>query len=698
MCLALVVVLLVAVPARACGPFLPDSIVERDDIILAAPKATFAKELARIEPSMPVGFKAVPPTRKGQWPRESTSENYAVQTALADDADLRQALTDRRVPEDDAAAILANYRAARMAIAEYITAFATWNVWRTWTWDKEKSSAPKPRFQPPDVPAGLPDEFAEYLRGAILYHQGSPADARVSWQKVLQLDPSQRHWRSTWAAFMLGKSLVDDDPAKAVEWLRLTRKLAKDGFADSLGLASSSIGWEARALLHMKPPRFVEAIELYVEQMSGGEPTASASLQRAVAKVLVAKDDDLTPLARNVTTRRVITAYFISRGGPWQPNPDAKARGKWLAAVEAAKVAVAEDAERFALVAYQLGEMDVAKRWLAVAPPDSVMTHWLHAKLLLRDGKLAEASEELALAAPKLPLPASLSTWPRFRDIGLGDMAGVPPEARIRGELGSLRLARGKYTEALDALLSAGDWLDSAYIAERVLTADELKTYVDALPPAALKTGNVPEECRGQLRHLLARRLARLGRFEEARAYFSPELQPGLDEYVRGLRDGNNARLAKEKQAEALWSAARVARSHGMELLGTELEPDSYIYGGSYEESRPDPAMAVGNKLVPSSPDERARVAASRIEPDKRFHYRYVAADLAWRAAAMMPDESDETANVLCVAGTWLKDRDPKAADRFYKALVTRCGKTALGKKAKTLHWFPVIAPTPRPE
>jgi hypothetical protein len=85
----------------------------------------------------------------------------------------------------------------------------------------------------------------------------------------------------------------------------------------------------------------------------------------------------------------------------------------------------------------------------------------------------------------------------------------------------------------------------------------------------------------------------------------------------------------------------------------------------------------------------RRRAAQHGVEPDARFHYRYRAADLAWQAVSLMPDGTDETARRLCVAGSWLKDRDPAAADRFYRALVRRCGQTALGRQAETLRWFP---------
>jgi len=66
-----------------------------------------------------------------------------------------------------------------------------------------------------------------------------------------------------------------------------------------------------------------------------------------------------------------------------------------------------------------------------------------------------------------------------------------------------------------------------------------------------------------------------------------------------------------------------------------------------------------------------------------------VAADHAWAAMQLMPDDSDELARLCTEAGGWLKGRDPDAADRFYKALVTRCASTDLGKQAAALRWFP---------
>lgn len=85
------------------------------------------------------------------------------------------------------------------------------------------------------------------------------------------------------------------------------------------------------------------------------------------------------------------------------------------------------------------------------------------------------------------------------------------------------------------------------------------------------------------------------------------------------------------------------------------------------------------------------RLTAHAVRPDKRFHYRYIAADLAWDAAQLMPNQADQTAEVLCLAGNWLRDRDDQAAERFYQALVRRCSKTQIGLEAERIRWFPKI-------
>ena len=89
---------------------------------------------------------------------------------------------------------------------------------------------------------------------------------------------------------------------------------------------------------------------------------------------------------------------------------------------------------------------------------------------------------------------------------------------------------------------------------------------------------------------------------------------------------------------------------------------------------------------------ERIRLAASAPTPEKRFHYRYHAADIAWRAAQFLPDNDQRLAEMLDLAGRWIASRDPQAADRFYQALESRCAGTEIGRRATSRRWFVDIA------
>jgi hypothetical protein len=88
-------------------------------------------------------------------------------------------------------------------------------------------------------------------------------------------------------------------------------------------------------------------------------------------------------------------------------------------------------------------------------------------------------------------------------------------------------LQRGDYLQAFDQLYRSNDiyWFDAATVAERVLTVDELKHYVDTQVPAPPLTQQdrdnyVPLPVAAKLRNLLGRRLLREARYDEAPAYF----------------------------------------------------------------------------------------------------------------------------------------------------------------------------------
>jgi tetratricopeptide (TPR) repeat protein len=722
-------VALLEVSVLACGPHFPNRVLlGGDNVVLKAPVASFREEIERIKPPLPARFKAVLPPKevilKVPAPVTSTKQardeasgmvviKLAVparknkgpgykfrvndprrQTVAADVHDLEEALAGSNLGAGQRQEIINAYWAVRKALLDYGEKVSKWKYRRYRNKIPDADDLRRHRFDAPAIPEGLPVEFSEYLRGAILYHQGELEKAREVWLGLLKRPKGERPYRSTWAAFMIGKTLLEDEPPKAVEWFQLVRELAEEGFADSLGLASSSLGWEGRAFLNQG--KYDEAIELYLAQMATGDRGAFVSLQWTAGAALKASPDVLEKIAKNDTARKVITAYVISRGGVYNWRFSSPLTKRWLEAVEAAEVFV-EEADRLALAAYQTGEMETAGSWLDVAPPDSNTTRWVRAKLLLHDGKVAEAAEHLAFIARRFP-PIR---HPRRDGYAY---AREPIEMRVRGELGALYLARRQYIEALDVLLRGGHWEDAAYVAERVLTPDELIEYVNLKWPPPEQDGRSfmgrrntgPYWFGVRIRYLLARRLSRLGWWDEAWAYYPTKWQSRFDAYTQAVHDGENERLSKEERAAALWKAACIARYEGMELMGTEVEPDWFFYAGSFQRNpasltRGSAEYAEQARLVSSSADEQQRIEQHVTEPEMRFHYRYKAIDFGWRAAELMPDDSDETARVLCIAGSWLAKLDPQAADRFYKAMVIRCGKTELGREADKLRWFPKI-------
>ena len=710
---------LLAGRAVACGPFFPNNLLDGGDAaVLQPPVADFQRELERMNPAA-AGPRAVMP---------AAGQNRDEQTAAAELADLTAALRAKHVPREEASAIIGFQLAQRAKLNAYLEELKARESVRVFVTDTNGENgywggATNP---PPPVPEllpapGLPAEFADYFKGVIEWRQGDTWKACEHWQHLLDLPPAERHYKSTWAEFMLGKHKAaytnEYGQDEALKHFERVRALAAAGFADSAGLAVASGGLEAQ--IYLRREDYGRAIHLYLEQYAAGDGTAVQSLRTAAARVINGTNlmpEQLVALAKDSQARRVIDSYLISRNGYHatmdvpQPFTNGLASPQaWLTAVEAAGVHEVASAAQLALAAYQADDMVSAQRWVALAPREPV-AQWLQAKLDMRAGKLDEAAKLLAKLCRRFPAAETNGTAAVFANnlsvqINVDEGDDFTAGQQLAGELGVLRLARREYAEALDALLHSGYWTDAAYVAERVLTAEELKLYVDrhwpALPGTAMGA-EMPQwrgadggvDPRGSIRYLLARRLARAGRYAEARDYYPAECRPAAAALMAGLRESTNGTVAALQRAEALFAAAGIMRTNGMELLGTELEPDWAIYEGAFELYSLGQARSNGvatAKINVADMNELARAAASGAEPDKRFHYRYQAAELAWRAAQGMPDEADETARVLCTAGAWLKYRDPVAADRFYKALVRRCGHTAIGRQADRMRWFPIL-------
>jgi tetratricopeptide (TPR) repeat protein len=684
-----------------------------DNAVLAAPVADFRKELKRMK---------LPAAEFHELALDLDPRQASIDAELED---LKAALQKGGTPSNTVQEILASQGVGRGKIKDFEERLEGFPGSEESEIDESGNVIPRklpaPVFPKITVHPGLPAEFADYLEALTIWRNPKVLNkrhARVIWERLLNRPPAERHYKSVWAAFMLAKSWEKENPAKAVEYYRKARELTSQGFADSLGLAASSIGWEARVYLNEK--NYERATDLYIQQMACGVESAPVSLCLTMRSLFAdGGASSFSALAKNERTRQVVTAYIISTRalqeayGNWTDSVEGTSNrvtqivSDWAAVNQKLDVKDPAAAEGLALGAYQNSQWDAADFWIKRSE-SSPVSQWLKAKLLIRSGKIAQGTALLSSIVRFFPVQRSSSTENTpvhlYENLyvpgGDGSLAGN----NIRGELGVIYFAQGLYSRALDCFIQADLWPDAAYIGERILSLDELKSYVDGNLPAlqasitiSADNGGEPSENQSakKLRYLLARRLTRAIRGNEARDYYPAEWQPHFDELANALLTGWNEAETRANRAQALFEAGMITRTLGMELLGTELAPDWHLSGGNSEGSLTGEYRALQHsELFPATSDELERYARHKADPERRFHYRYQAAFLGWEAAKLMENGTDETARILCTAGSWLKNTDPETADLFYKSLVRRCGTTSLGSAADRARWFPVLNET----
>jgi hypothetical protein len=607
--------------------------------------------------------------------------------------------------------------------------------------------------------ASLPDEsdseFADYDRGADAYRIGKDhwAEAKKAWLALLARPAAERHYRTVWAAFMLGKLAMKSGDPTAVQWYEKTRQFAAQGFADSLGLAADSYGWEGRSEWKQGHP--AKAAPLFLTQLALGDDSAIISLKalipdRDAVDGMLNYDDDVsssdsdqpgnqnsaTPpppdpklnaalavMAADPLLRRLETAHILATESgdvDFEDGKPGKLRSaRWLAVIQSAHLSNVQDAEYLGWVAYTTGDYKEARHWLDVSGGKSPIAQWLHARLDLRAGDIRGAATHMAAAWVVMKDPSVYVGTdgtdlddPSSAYIYRGEDPALTTAQWADGDMASIHLLRSDFVQALDTFFKGDLRSDAAYVAERVLTADELKGYVDHLPtpPAPAPKPDAPQysiydtqmDPTTWLRYLLGRRLVREDRYAEAGAYLPPAYSKLLAKYVVALKNGADGSLPKSVRADNWSTAAWLARFDGMEIMGTEVSPDGFDSAGDFEDSdiaglRLSGTYSVydsqGNTVsakvaYPTSKPEKDRLKHDPIHPDVRYHYRIIATALALKAAALMDDNTEELADALNNAGGWSDERDAKLADHCYSLIEKRCGKSKLGAQILAKHWF----------
>lgn len=520
--------------------------------------------------------------------------------------------------------------------------------------------------------ASLPAELNLYLAGAVAFNAGEFGLAAEYFQKVLALPADQRALRSTWAAYSLGRSLfamsseADAGPdllAQSRKAFEQTRQLSIDGFSDPQELGVASLGEEARVA--RTAGDWNSAIELYATQNLQGSAVGYTSLKLLMADLAALPEDQLAGLLNGKPVQQLVTASLISRLG-WSFGDQPPNELKLIKLLQNSTRGSLDNADRLAAVNYQQGDYASAKAFLEHAG-DGGLAWWLRAKLAVREGDKNAAAAAYAKAAQAFPQNES---WGERRTPDW-DFETLQPKCRVEGESAILALQRGDYLQAFDQLYRSNGiyWPDAATVAERVLTADELKQYVDTQVPAPPpltqedRDNYVQLPVAAKLRNVLGRRLLREERYDEAPAYFdNADLQARAKWYGQ-LRNDAESKWWPTKRAFAYYHAATMARFDGMELLGYEMSPDYATFGGNYSLEAPE--LKVGLLMAEG---EVQRQHATVAQPDARFHYRFVATALASKAADHLPHSSQAFASVLCKASSWGTSLQEQSA--FYRRYV----------------------------
>lgn len=696
------------------------------------PEFFWSVELKRL--AQEYAEKNLPPKFKEAPSNDRSIEDRIAATTKADIDDFEDALkTERLKPADVAAA-----RTAHQAV-------------RAWLEKGENG-----------VVLGVTEvdsEFADYHKAAIEFSNGKSDEAQSIWEKLLQRPAAERHYRTVWAAYMLGKCCMKEKEtrAKAIAWFEKCRQYALEGYADSLNLAAESFGWQAR--VELDQGNTPAAARHYLQQLALGDPSAIASIKllvpdrsfyaenpnlsfatyppmepadpyaspgspadqpEAARKLL---EQQLLVAAKDEVLRQITTAHILATSTPsgnYDQGSESMDRAtNWLKTIESLKLDHLDGAASLAWVAYNNGKFREAESWLRLDNPATPLGNWLRAKLAMRKGDFSTASSIMAKVVPALG-PQTNEPY--------GE--GYQPTSSASADLGASLLAQGKFLEAFDAFWQGDCAADATYLAERVLTTEELLGFVKkhaALNPEDLDRaieGWPPSEAdqevlrRRELRNLTGKRLVREGNITAGRPLLDATARRAFDDYQAFLAMSDDVKKPKGERAKALFEAAQEMIEHGIRWQGSQNDQgdnrandgssgyangeaekaegrDSIIdsrFTGRFRDHDPDADNENKPKslplFIPATPAEQKRLRIAATTHVAVGQYRRIAAELATKAAALMPDQAEETADLLNQAGRWIQDLDHRKADKIYFQIEKRCAKTKIGAAVIAKHWF----------
>lgn len=508
-----------------------------------------------------------------------------------------------------------------------------------------------------------------YTLGAVAWHRGEFEAATTHFAAVLALPEAERGEREIAALWMQARLAARlQDWQAAHRWLTQVRARVQAGAPDPLQLFISSYGEQARLALQRQ--EWGRAVAWYAQQaaQSGGREGVESLL--LVSRRLITQPQDMAQAIGDPMVQQLLAVYLYTRAGEWFDDyPAHRIRAghveavaphvrQLLRAIRRTGLRHLAGADRLAALSYQGGDYVSARDLLRLTKGEP-LARWVDAKLKLRAGQWQAGEAALAAASRAFPPDAA------WHDPDSASERLAKPVCMIAAELGVLRLSRGDYLDAARQLLAAGDdyWEDLAYVAEQVLTLDELEHLVAGHPPSRVPAHpTAPERRHGQLRalaklrQLAARRLLRAGRDTAALTLFDAPAVRRLAERYAARRQRARAATDPVEAARNWFAAALILRRDGAELL----EHASWA----------DPHRRAATPLLPWA--ELARVQAQRDRPPYDADVRWMAVDHLEHAAHLLPVRSQAWAAVMCRATAWLIHYDPPAGWSTYLRYLER--------------------------
>ena len=537
---------------------------------------------------------------------------------------------------------------------------------------------------------GLQEGLRLYTAGAVAFDKYDFTAAQSFFGRASNLPGADPAYR-VWSEYMLGRTEARLGHAELAERaLMATRQLVIDGAPDPVGLGVASYGAQARLLLTEaggllgeqdftlgKPGRSTllqRAMDLYVQQAATGSTSAANSLH-ILCKEIQHEPADTVVLDGSELARQVFLLYMLEYGGRWNGPANAVDRLKSL--LPRFSTTMPDFASQLADAAYRVGDLTLAETYARQS--DSAMALWTRAKLALARDQRDQAWDLLQQAMHMVKVES--------------EQPSLGPDAirALNRDAGQLAAARGDFEAALTSFRTAQDWDDAAYIAEQVLTAQELRNYVDGSvnEPATAEAQSqwrysdppADPQIDLHLRALLGRRLIRTGETYDVAKYFNHHAEAKCTIFDTNV--SCNARLLTQfptdqfdlvtayigyqdtvahargvKAADALYHMAILERYMPDTLFNREM-PSSHI----------DVPTASRNLTVDTfmGLDEIERVntsaGESKIDETPR---RLVGAHLM-QAADDLPPSSQAYAAVLCFGMDWTSAVSEQSANAFYR-------------------------------